>query len=155
MPLSAPRHPLSCLGAARGERSRHPARADAPVHCLFRGGQSANLLPRVQCRHVRELPEGIAATSLTQPEDGGRSRPCTLPPRQTPQAAAGGSSGASRIVVPATLCEEDRGQYPGSGTNGQNQTAALSTPSAAVFFSTDFLLTANRSNDSTNPSASD
>ena len=109
MPLSAPRHPLSQLGPSRGERPRRPVRADAPVHRLLRGGQSAKwqvrprLLPRVQRRQVREFPEGATATSFTQPEDGGRSRQCTLPPRQTPQAAAPDLSGASRIVIPAAL----------------------------------------------------
>lgn len=109
MPLSASRHPLSHLGVPRGERPRCPARADTSVHRLLRGGQSAKrevcslLLPGIQCRHVRGLREVAAATPFAQPEDGRHSRQRTLSPHQASQAAAEGSSGASRVVVPATL----------------------------------------------------
>lgn len=70
MPLSVSRHPLSQLGATRGERPLYPALADASVHRLLRVGRSANrhvcslLLPHNQFRHVRRLGEVAAATPV-------------------------------------------------------------------------------------------
>lgn len=101
MPLPAARHPVSDVGAARGQGPRVAPRPHPKVGGLFRRGQLEQR--QVRSLHVREVrradlrgfPEETAAASLKRQTHGGRAGqrqvpPCRAsgaPPQEIPEGA--------------------------------------------------------------------
>ena len=109
MPFPATRHTLPYVDTAGGQRSGGDPCLHPQIHRLLRRGQSAQWkvhpydLTHIQCGHVRNVSEEVAAASISQQKDGDHPRQCPISSRQTAQAVVEKASQAPRVIVSATL----------------------------------------------------
>ena len=109
MPLPTTGHPLSDVGAARGQGSGPAPCVHPQVGRLLRGRQLAyrHVRPRLGCHvhrsHVRDLSEDAAATSLPRHAHGAGAGQCPVPPRGPAQAGASEISHRAHPAVSAAV----------------------------------------------------
>ena len=109
MPFPAARYTLSHVDTAGGQRSGAGPCLYPQIYRLLPRGQSAQwkvhtrYLTHIQCRHIRDVSEEIAAASFSPEKDGGNTRQCPVSPRQIAQAAADQASPAPRVIVSAAV----------------------------------------------------